>query len=52
MGVTQLGRPEREVWLMPYGHLMDQIACHLIWNGLATPKREHYIDEVMPADVA
>jgi len=52
MGVTQLGRPEREVWLMPYGHLMDQISCHLIWNGLATPKREHYIDEIMPADVA
>lgn len=36
---------------MPLGHLMDQIACYLIWQGRATPRREHYIDEIMPADV-
>ena len=23
-GVTLLGRDEREVWLMPFGHLLDQ----------------------------
>jgi len=48
-GVTLLGREEGEVWLMPIGHLLDQWELYKQWNGLAKPKREHFIDDVIPA---
>lgn len=47
-GVTQLHRSEREVWLMPLGHLLDQWEIHKQFNGLAKPYRELFIDDVMP----
>lgn len=47
-GVTQLHRSEREVWLMPLGHLLDQWEIHKQFNGLAKPFRELLIDDVMP----
>jgi len=47
-GVTQLLRNEDEVWLMPLGHLLDQWEIHKQFNGLAKPKREYYIDQIIP----
>jgi len=47
-GVTQLQRNENEVWLMPLGHLLDQWEIHKQFNGLAKPKREYYIDQIIP----
>jgi hypothetical protein len=48
-GVSLLHRSEREVWLMPLGHLLDQIEIYKQFHGLARPKREAMIDEVIPA---
>jgi hypothetical protein len=47
-GVTLLHRSELEVWLMPLGHLLDQWEIYKQFNGLAKPKREYYIDEIIP----
>jgi hypothetical protein len=47
-GTTLLGRAEHEVWLMPIGHLLDQWEVYKQFNGLAKPKREYYIDEIIP----
>ena len=43
-----LGRAESEVWLMPIGHLLDQWEVYKQFNGLVKPKREYYIDEIIP----
>jgi len=50
-GTTLLGRAESEVWLMPIGHLLDQWEIYKQFNGLAKPKHEHYIDEVIPTGI-
>jgi len=47
-GVTQLCRPEPEVWLMPLGELLDQWEIHKQFNGMSKPKREIFIDELIP----
>jgi hypothetical protein len=47
-GVTQLHRNEDEVWLMPLGHLLDQWEIHKQYSGLAKPKREYFIDDIVP----
>jgi len=50
-GVTLLHRPEQEVWLMPLGHLLDQWEIYMQFNGMTKPKREHFIDDVIPAGI-
>jgi hypothetical protein len=50
-GTVQLGRPETETWLMPIGLLLDLLECHRQWNGLSKPKREYYIDDVIPEGI-
>ena len=50
-GVSLLGRCEAEVWLMPLGHLLDQWEIYKQFNGLAKPKREYYIDEIIPGGI-
>jgi hypothetical protein len=45
--VTLLGRPEREVWLMPLGALLDQWEVYRQYQGIAKPHRELYIDDIM-----
>ncbi len=50
-GVTLLHRPELEVWLMPIGHLLDQWEIYKRFNGLAKPKREYCIDEIIPSGI-
>jgi hypothetical protein len=47
-GVTQLGRPEKEVRLMPIGELLDQWEIHRQFTGMAEPVRERFIDDVIP----
>ena len=48
-GVTLLRRPEREVWLMPLGALLDQWEVYKQFNGITKPTQENYIDSVIPA---
>jgi hypothetical protein len=47
-GVSQLHRTEQEVWLMPLGHLLDQWEAHKQFHGLAKPKRELFIEDIIP----
>ena len=39
------------MWLMPLGHLLDQIEIYKQFYGLAKPKREVTIDEIIPLDI-
>ena len=50
-GVTLLGRDEGEVWLMPFGHMLDQWEVYRQYNGMAQrakPQKEATIDDVIP----
>ena len=47
-GTVQLRRTEEEVWLMPIGYLLDLWECHKQFLGIAKPKRELFIDEIIP----
>ncbi len=50
-GISQLHLTIDEVWLMPFGLLLDLWECHKQFNGLAKPKKEHFIDEIIPYGV-
>jgi len=50
-GVTQLHRPEPDVWLMPIGELLDQWEIHKQFTGFAIPKREVFIDDIIPMGI-
>lgn len=47
-GLAHLHLTLDEVWLMPFGLLLDLWECHKQYNGQATPAREHYIDDIIP----
>jgi len=47
-GTVQLRRTEEETWLMPIGYLLDLWECHKQFLGIAKPKRELFIDEIIP----
>ena len=40
-----------EVWLTPFGLLLDLWECHKQYSGVAKPKREVFIDDIIPAGV-
>ncbi|MEK3992293.1 MULTISPECIES: hypothetical protein [Robertmurraya] len=50
-GTAQLDRREEEVWLMPMGYLMDLWECHKQFTGIAKPKQELFIDDVIPVGI-
>ena len=50
-GTVHLNRSEEEVWLMPIGHLMDLWEIHMQFLGLAKPKIETFIDDIIVCDV-
>ena len=33
---------------MPIGYLMDVFECHKQFIGIAKPKREYFIDDIIP----
>ena len=47
-GLAHLNLTQDEVWLMPFGMLLDLWECHRQWNGQAKPKREVFIDDIIP----
>lgn len=47
-GTVHLNRTEEEAWLTPIGLLMDLWECHRQFLGMAKPKREMFIDEIIP----
>lgn len=48
-GTTLLNLNEYEVEYLPIGYLLDLIECYKQWNGISNPKREEFIDEVIPS---
>lgn len=50
-GTAQLHLSSDEVWLAPFGFLLDLWECHRQFLGLAKPRREVYIDEVIPEGI-
>jgi len=50
-GTVHLNRSEAETWLTPIGALMDLWECHRQFLGLAKPKRELFIDDIIPAGI-
>ena len=44
-------RSEREVWLMPFGALLDQWEIYRQFNGLAKPRGAVTIDDVIPEGI-
>jgi hypothetical protein len=47
-GIAHLHLTPDEVDFMPFGLLLDLWECHKQYNGLAKPKREYFIDDVIP----
>ena len=47
-GISQLHLTWDEFWLMPFGLLLDLWECHKQFNGMAKPKKEHFIDDILP----
>ena len=50
-GLSRLHLSQDEVWLMPFSLLLDLIECHRQYEGMAKPKLELSIDEVIPFDL-
>lgn len=50
-GTAQLHLASEEMWLMPFGFLMDLWECHKQFIGISKPKREADIDEVVPMGI-
>jgi hypothetical protein len=40
-----------EVGLLPFGLLLDLWECHKQYNGLAKPKQELSIDDIIPTGI-
>ena len=47
-GTVHLNRSEEETWLTPLGLLLDLWECHKQYIGVAKPKVELFIDDVIP----
>lgn len=45
---AQLGFTPEETMLLPFGLLLDLWECHKQFLGLAKPKRELTIDDIIP----
>lgn len=50
-GLARLHLSQDEVWATPFGPLLDLWECDKQYNGILKPKREHFIDEVIPEGI-
>ena len=48
-GTIQMGMGAEEFWLCPLGLFMDLWECHKQFLGIAKPKVEVFIDDLLPA---
>jgi hypothetical protein len=46
-GTVQLGMSAEDFWLCPLGLFLDLWECHKQYTGLAKPKVERFIDEII-----
>jgi hypothetical protein len=47
-GIVHLHLTQEEVWMMPFGLLLDLWECHKQFIGFSKPKVEHSIDDILP----
>jgi len=47
-GTVQMGMVAEEFWLCPLGLFLDLWECHKQFLGIAKPKVEAFIDDVIP----
>jgi hypothetical protein len=47
-GTVQMRMEPDRFWLMPLGLFMDLWECHRQFLGMVKPKRELFIDEIVP----
>ena len=47
-GTVQMGMSAEAFWLCPLGLFLDLWECHKQWHGIAKPKVELGIDEIIP----
>ena len=47
-GLSQLNLSQEEMWLMPFGLLLDLWECHKQYNGISKPKLNLNIDDIIP----
>ena len=50
-GTVQMGMRAEDFWLCPLGLFMDLWECHKQYVGMAKPKREIFIDDLIPDGV-
>jgi len=50
-GLAHLRLTQDEVWMMPFGLLLDLWECHKQYQGLAKPKQILTIDDVIPEGI-
>ena len=50
-GTVQLGMSAEDFWLCPLGLFMDLWEVHKQYVGIAKPKAEVFIDEILPSNI-
>ena len=51
IGLAHLNLTQTEVWLLPFGLLLDLVECWKQETGRARPYREVFIDEIIPPGI-
>jgi hypothetical protein len=47
-GLAHLNLTQDEVWLMPFGLLLDLWECHKQYHGISKKKGNIYIEDIIP----
>ena len=50
-GTVQMNMAPEDFWLTPLGLFMDLWECHKQFLGIASPKTEIFIDDVIPGGI-
>ena len=48
VGLSRLHLSQEEIWLMPFGLLLDLWECEKQYSGISKPKVELSIDDIIP----
>lgn len=51
IGLAHLNLTQTEVWLLPFGLLLDLVECWKQETGRAKPHREVSIDDIIPMGI-
>lgn len=51
IGLAHLNLTQTEVWLLPFGLLLDFVECWKQETGRAKPQRDVFIDDIIPIGI-